>query len=211
MDKAANISHELMSYKKILAVLITLSLLAVIAFHFINSDETKVKSGILEEVNTENIEEIHDEKQKEGEVEKVLIAADIKGAVKKPGLYYIEPGARVLGLIEKAGGFLEDADQTQINLAEIIQDEMMIYVPLKGEVKKEDIGVPGSGHSNGRISLNKATIEELQQLPGIGPGKAKLIIEYRQESGMFKKLEDLKNVSGIGDKTYEKIADLISL
>ncbi|WP_433743257.1 helix-hairpin-helix domain-containing protein [Falsibacillus pallidus] len=201
-----------MSHKKTLAGVAAFFLIAAIVFLNLNSDGAEERNEILEEVKTENLKETHHEKKKEEDTENALIAADIKGAVKKPGLYYIENGVRVLGLIEKAGGFLDDADQTQINLAEIIQDEMMIYVPFQGEaMSKGDIGVPGSGVNNGRISLNRATIEELQQLPGIGPGKAKLIIEYREESGRFKKIEDLKNVSGIGDKTYEKIAELISL
>ena len=141
--------------------------------------------------------------------------ADIKGAVQKPGVYEAAEGDRVIDLLEKAGGLTDKADGAKINFALNITDEMVIYVPEKGEVLEE--AAAGGNfeergqQDNGKINLNQADESELQTLPGIGPSKAAAIIEYRETNGSFKDIADLKLISGIGEKTYEKLKEQISV
>jgi competence protein ComEA len=148
---------------------------------------------------------------------------DVKGEVKQPGVYKAASNERVQDVIAQAGGFKSSADVNQINLAEKLHDEMVIYVPKKGEmaaaqpVHGASLSNAGSqnsqnnaGSSQSKVNINTATAEELQNIPGIGPSKAKAIVEYRTQNGPFKKEEDIKNVTGIGDKTYEKLADSIT-
>jgi competence protein ComEA len=153
---------------------------------------------------------------KKVEPEKMIV--DVKGQVKKPGVYQSSVGERVIDIITRAGGLSENADETQVNFAEHVQDEMVIYIPAKGEDGQAAVGTGGgnfassvesTNNNQGKIDLNKADVNELQNLPGIGPAKAAAIIEYREKSGKFQAVEDLKNISGIGDKTFEKLKDLI--
>nr|WP_286181287.1 helix-hairpin-helix domain-containing protein [Bacillus sp. ISL-37] len=138
--------------------------------------------------------------------------ADIKGAVVNPGVYEINEGGRVIDLIELAGGLAKDADPAAINFALYVQDEMAIYVPRIGENVSAALPVQvGEAAGNGTVNLNSAGSSELQTLPGIGPAKAEAIIEYRETNGPYKSIEDLKEISGIGDKTFEKLKDLISV
>jgi competence protein ComEA len=142
------------------------------------------------------------------EVPEITIMVDLKGAVNLPGVYKGEKGQRVYDIIEKAGGFKEDADTNLVNLSQYIEDEMVIYVPIIGE----SVGkVPGMDMGNQLLNINKATETELQTLPGIGPSKASAIMEFRETNGGFKNIEDLKKISGIGEKTFEKLAPLISV
>nr|WP_277398247.1 helix-hairpin-helix domain-containing protein [Neobacillus citreus] len=147
-----------------------------------------------------------------------VIMVDVKGQVKQPGVYKASEGERVIDVVSRAGGVTEQAEQGQVNFAERVKDEMVIYIPAKGEgavVLPEASGngvmvSGGTGQNEGKINLNKAEVNELQNLPGIGPAKAAAIIDYRETSGPFKRAEDLKNVSGIGEKTYEKLKDLVT-
>lgn len=159
--------------------------------------------------------EVEGEKKKTNE----LVIVDVKGAVKRPGVYEAFQGDRVVDLLKKAGGINEQGEESGINLALKVTDEMVIYVPYKGEEKTKtsaqslvEGGSVGNGGSNGGvIDLNKATAAELDELPGIGPTRAETIIEYRDSNGGFSSKEDLKNISGIGEKTYEKLADLVTV
>lgn len=140
--------------------------------------------------------------------------ADIKGAVQKPGVYEAAEGDRVIDLLEKAGGLTDKADGTKINFALNIKDEMVIYVPEKGEILEEatvEDGKASGQQDNGKINLNQANESELQMLPGIGPSKAAAIIEHRETNGPFKDVADLKLISGIGEKTFEKLKEHISV
>lgn len=144
------------------------------------------------------------------------VIVDVKGAVNQPGVYEAKEGDRVIDVLEKAGGLIENADSNQINFAMRVTDEMIIYIPAVGEVPAEPMIVEGSpsGSANqddGRINLNKADETQLQTLPGIGPSKAAAIIEYREINGSFQAVEDLKSIAGIGDKTFEKLKDLIKI
>lgn len=142
--------------------------------------------------------------------EKIMV--DIKGAVQYPGVYRLYENDRVIDAIQMAGGYTDEADSNQINHAAKVADEMVIYVPKKGETIQEVATFVGqaSQQGNGKININTATEEDFTKLPGIGPSKARAIIEYREQHGKFKTIEDLKNVSGIGEKTFEKLKEAIT-
>lgn len=143
---------------------------------------------------------------------------DVKGAVKQPGMYEVTSDMRVLNVIDMAGGFLEEADANQINYAEKLDDQMVIYVPKKGE-KVDDVAIADKGKQTtkndqtdtAQVNINNATKEELMTLNGVGEKKAEKIIEYREENGSFKTTEDIKNVSGFGEKTYESLKESITI
>ncbi|KUP06049.1 comEA protein [Bacillus coahuilensis m2-6] len=146
--------------------------------------------------------------KEEMKTENILI--DIKGAVQSPGLYELPSESRVLDAITVAGGLTETADERVINLAQKIQDEMVIYIPEKGEVEFQ-YGVSQTEEKRELfINLNTATKEELETLPGIGPAKAEAIITYRDET-LFSSIEEIENVPGIGTKTFESLKDYITV
>lgn len=153
--------------------------------------------------------------QEEEEQEEVIIKVDVKGAVNRPGVYIADSGDRVIDLIADAGDFTSEANKDQVNLAQVVEDQMVILVPEIG-----DEGVGGvttgpetslGGSSDGKINLNTATQAELETLTGVGPSKALSIIDYREKTGKFQSVEDLKKISGIGDKTFEKLKDSIKV
>ncbi|WP_210366905.1 helix-hairpin-helix domain-containing protein [Bacillus sp. REN3] len=147
------------------------------------------------------------------ENEPVTMMADIKGAVVHPGVYEIADGSRIIDLIEIAGGLSKEADTSTINFAMHVNDEMSVYIPRKGEEAVNPIdsqAAPQPGKKQ-TVNLNRASANELETLPGIGPSKAAAIIEYRETNGNFKTVDDLKSISGIGDKTFEKLKDSISV
>lgn len=140
------------------------------------------------------------------ETEKIVV--HVAGAVKNPGVYTLEEGKRVKDAIEVAGGALPEADLLRLNLAQKIHDEDKLYVPKIGETPEQleqanesygaTVGI--SSKSDGKVNINTADETELIQLPGIGPATAQKIIDYRTTNGFFKSIEDIKKVSGIGDK-----------
>lgn len=160
------------------------------------------------------------EQQKEGSDRMIV---DVKGGVKQPGVYEASSGERVIDVIKRAGGMIDDADGTQVNFAAHVEDEMIIYVPVKGETPpslpqasvSESAATTGSASaggakgSQGKVNLNSASQAELETLPGLGPSKAGAIIDYRNQNGPFQTEDDLKKVSGIGEKTFEKLKELI--
>lgn len=149
------------------------------------------------------------------ETEKIVV--HVTGAVKNPGVYTLEEGKRVFDAIEIAGGQLSDADLSILNLAQKLHDEDKLYVPKIGEIENISAqessyfgGTVGiSSNKDGMININTADIKELIQLPGIGQVTAQNIINYRSTSGSFKTIEEIKNVSGIGDRKFEQIKDKI--
>ncbi len=142
----------------------------------------------------------------------IRIFVDVKGWVQKPGLYEAKDDDRVFDIIELAGGLLEEADENQINFAEKIHDEMVVYIPKIGEIFDEvPQGTGTQSKKDEKVNLNKADNTELETLPGIGPAKAAAIIEYREQNGPYQQIEDLKKISGIGPKSFEKLQNLISV
>lgn len=137
------------------------------------------------------------------------------GAVARPGLYELSPGSRVVDAVSAAGGFAEDADRDRLNLARVLADAEQIGVPRAGEEPPEAAGAPGSASptttgSGTKVSLNRASSEELQTLPQVGPATAQSIIAWRTENGPFTSVEQLLSISGIGQKTYDRLKDLVT-
>ncbi|HAM81317.1 helix-hairpin-helix domain-containing protein [Ornithinibacillus bavariensis] len=136
------------------------------------------------------------------------LMVDIKGEVMSPGVYDMPSDARVKDVVDAAGGFTKDADQQMINLAQKVLDEMIIIVPKHGEMESDGTSEQSK---QGKVRINYASEEEIQQLPGIGPSKARAIIQYREEFGYFKQVEDLLEVSGIGEKTLDALKEEIQI
>lgn len=149
----------------------------------------------------------------EKEIDESTLVIDIKGAIVHPGVYEMQSGARVHQLIKEAGGLNDDADELAINLAAPLEDGIVIYIPKKGEVKENPLTMPTGQEENKeeKVNINLATSDELQTLTGIGPSKALAIITYREENGPFKAPEGLLEVSGIGEKSLEKIKEEITI
>jgi competence protein ComEA len=141
---------------------------------------------------------------------------DVKGNVKRPGMYRFMEGERISAAIEKAGGALPEADLERVNLAQLLTDGSVVRVPKKGEASPcGSLFSPASSGQTlpstldqageGKVNLNTASLEELMTLPGIGETRAKAILAYRQQHGPFRTPEELKQVSGIGEKMFERI------
>ncbi|HEX7588263.1 MAG TPA: helix-hairpin-helix domain-containing protein [Anaerolineae bacterium] len=146
------------------------------------------------------------------------LVVDVRGAVAKPGVYTLAVGSRVQDALTQAGNPLPNAETRGFNLARKINDGEQIYVPLIGEATAPPPapakGVPSTAATKtpqGKINVNTATLDELDLLPGIGPAIGQRIIDYRNENGVFKQIEDLKKVRGIGDALFGQIKDLVTL
>lgn len=142
------------------------------------------------------------------------ITVYVCGSVKASLNVTLPKDSRVEDAISLAGGVTEDADLNGINMAQKLNDEDMVYVPKKGEII--DSGGKGSGVTTspakkGKLNINKATAEQLDSLPGVGPAIAQKIVEYRESSGGFKSIEELNNVSGIGDEKYKDIKSIVTV
>ncbi|MFY3791002.1 helix-hairpin-helix domain-containing protein [Ureibacillus sp. MALMAid1270] len=182
-----------------------------------SSEETLEPLTIIPiETEQQNIAEELPIEDEEEHSDNVIV--DIKGAVKYPGVYELTSEDRIIDVIELAGGYTNEADSKFINHAQKLQDEMVIYIPIVGEVIEDHpiepiITTTTSSESslNSLVNINTATEAELTTLPGIGPSKAQAIISYRDEFGRFQTVDELKNVSGIGDKTIEKLKEFITI
>lgn len=152
----------------------------------------------------ETVEDVH------APVVEPYTIVDVKGEVKNPGVYDVSPDSRIDDVILLAGGFTEKADELQVNKAQKVHDEMMIYVPEIGELNTVPDQVSASADSK-KIQLNVATKDEIVELPGIGPSKADAIIQYREENGLFTSVEDLLEVNGIGEKTLENLLEYVQI
>ncbi|HEU8398131.1 competence protein [Streptococcus pneumoniae] len=154
------------------------------------------------------------EVNKEEPLEQDLITVDVKGAVKSPGIYDLPVGSRVNDAVQKAGGLTEQADSKSLNLAQKVSDEALVYVPTKGEEsasQQAGSGAPSSTSKDKKVNLNKASLEELKQVKGLGGKRAQDIIDHRETNGKFKSVDELKKVSGIGAKTIEKLKDYVTV
>ena len=145
-----------------------------------------------------------------------IMYVDISGEVITPGVYEVTDGTRLFQVIEMAGGLTEDADVDSLNRAEIVYDGQKIIVSSGGNINtgnqvNENENSGKKGITNGKVNLNLADSATLQTIPGIGPSKADRILEYRSTSGRFKRIEDIMNITGIGEKTFESIKDYITV
>lgn len=139
----------------------------------------------------------------EEEEKKESIVVHVAGAVMQPGVYELNSDSRILDALQAAGGAQEDAALDSINLAAPLQDGTQVRIPILGE---ED-----EGGDTRTLNINMATATELETLPGIGPTRAQEILRYREEQGPFRSVEDLLEISGIGDSTLNQIKDLVRL
>lgn len=185
------------------------SLIVIIGglFYF-NQSKTEDYSGVSFS-NISNETNNKDEKAEDKHDEKIFV--DVKGAVKHPGVFETTKDKRVKDLIEEAGGLLDDADTSTLNLSQKVKDQMVIYVLKHGE-KPKQISDGGTSSSSGdAININTANLEQLMKISGVGKTKAEAIISYREKNGDFKKKEDITKVKGIGKATFEKIKDKIEV
>ena len=170
------------------------------------------ESNLQTEVTTVSKDEKEDKNQKEEVVEQDLITVDVKGAVKSPGIYDLPVGSRINDAVQKAGGLTDNADSKSINLAQRISDEALVYVPTKEEAtNQEAYSNATKTKENKKVNLNKASLEELKQVKGLGAKRAQDIIDHRESNGKFKSVDELKKVSGIGAKTIEKLKEYVTV
>lgn len=203
MKKYLNREFLLTNKDKIIKAAAIIILVVAAFFVFILGGGSKEEEMIIEssESTAEALEP----------TEKDLIMVDICGAVNEPKVAELPQESRVADAIDAAGGLTENADITQINQAAFITDGEKIYIP---EVGEDVTGIAldgGTSMSSGKVDINTATSEELQTLNGVGPATAEKILQYRSDVGYFKSIDEIKNVSGIGDKTFENLKEYIKV
>lgn len=189
--------------------------IAVVVIFLIFVGKKETSSPLSASLITSDLEEPIEEAPltEEAPAEQAQTAVvDVKGEVMKPGIYEIQEGDRIQDIIERADGFTENADILQVNLAQIVQDEMVVLIPAVGQEEEAAVNESaGEQENNGKIKINTASSEELTQLPGIGPAKAEAIIAHRDNHGLFQAPEDLLEISGIGEKTLETLIEHIQV
>lgn len=200
---------------KIIVICTGLGLLVGGFFLLKPDSQTPIKETNLQaEVAAVSKDSSTEKEEKEEPVEQDLITVDVKGAVKAPGIYDLPVGSRVNDAVQKAGGLTEQADSKSLNLAQKVSDEALVYVPSKGEEvagQQAGSGAPSSTSKDKKVNLNKASLEELKQVKGLGGKRAQDIIDHREANGKFKSVDELKKVSGIGAKTIEKLKDYVTV
>lgn len=191
----------------LILVIIIISLFGLLKKDIFKSSDNNI------EVNIDHEDLLMDVEVDEN-MEESQIMVHISGEVYRPGLVELSLGSRTIDAVELAGGLKKHADLDRINLAKKLVDEEKIYVPRIGEedtpIETSVEGIAGNDFSSNQVDINTCTKEELMSLPGIGEVLAGRIIEYREQTS-FKTIEDIKNVSGIGDKKFEGIKDLIRI
>lgn len=170
-----------------------------------------VADELQDQKNATTIEAIEGETRQQLEermTSQEFICVYVCGQVQTPGVYTLNSTARMNDAIELAGGFTKDADTTFINLAEFVADGQKIYVPSIGEMMTE---IATEEEQAGLVDINQAELNDFMTLPGIGEAKAKLIIEYRTEHGLFHSVEDLMMIPGIKEGVFNKIREYIKV
>jgi len=184
------------------------SCLVGIVVLFVTS-KSEPKKAIVVEDNASN--DVSSPEESAATSEESYTIVDVKGEVNDPGVYQVEHDSRVDDVIALAGGFTEDADELQVNQAQKVHDEMVIYVPTVDETGDITEVTSSASVNETGIRINYATKEEIMELPGIGPSKADAIIQYREEHGSFSSEDDLLEVSGIGEKTLDSLREFIQI
>lgn len=171
-----------------------------------NSDEVIDTNQEVSQENTTTL-------QQSVEVSKETIVVEIKGEVINPNVYILKEGSIIKDLIDMAGGLTEEADISNINRAQELKNhELIIISNINNKDQLQNTATASvSIEDDGLISINTATESKLTEIPGVGEVKAKAIIEYREANGGFKALDEMKNIDGIGEKTFEKMKDKIKL
>ena len=216
--------------KKIFLILVGIAIILIATITILyqnNQNKNEEVIDIFKEESETERESAEDVQQKTDEtIEKVIV--DIKGMVASPGVYEVDSSARVNDVISLAGGLIEGADTSHINLAKIVTDEMTIIIYSKEEILEKYkneicicdcpditndacINTERTEENNILININTASKEELMTISGIGQSKAESIIKYREENGLFNTIDDIKNVSGIGETLFEEIKNYITV
>ncbi len=191
--------------EQIILVFLVIIIALISLFNFLGKNDESADEGVLVEDYISGLNEANELNSEE--VYEIMV--HISGQVYNPGIVVLESGSRLIDAVELAGGLKKDADLDKINLAKKLIDEEKIYIPKIGEEYIEEVFESGdSGNSTGKVNINTCTKEELMTLPGIGEVLADRIINYRKDN-KFKAIEDIMNVSGIGEKRYEAIKDFI--
>lgn len=199
-------------------ILVVLAIIILFFWNFLNSKNeiNSIENNELNVAKTNSTEE-------NSETEENIIVVHVTGEVKNPGIVKVKEGSRIEDIIEAAGGLTENSDITNVNLAYLVEDGMKIRIPSNDDEdlssenyissdSGERILIGNDEESNTNIiNINKATQTDLETLPGIGPSLATRIIEYREQNGEFKEIEDIKNVGGIGDIKFDKIKEYIKV
>lgn len=219
----------LKKYKYVITIFLFMLIIFYIVFVKVNL-KSKEKNLVDNQVVINEVEKV------EVDLKDDLVYVDIKGAVKKPGVYKINSDKKIIDVITMAGGLMENANTDNINLSKKVTDEMVIIIYTNEEVKNSNVvdtvikvidkecvcpNIQNDGcinteindsitNVNKTININTATLEELMSINGLGEAKAKAIIKYREENGYFKIIDDLLNVSGIGEALFEKIKEYIT-
>ena len=206
---------------KILLFIVAVGIIIFTGFNFLSPSQPE-ELVIPIELDTESLKttDSHDSEVESSITEesvKTLVFAEIKGEVNHPGVYQLNEGDRVINLIEQAGGLTYMAATDAINQALVVTDQMSLIVPNLEEWEADAVINEETLVQNNEVqttelttvNINTADINSLQTLPGIGPKKAEAIILYREEQGSFQTAEEIMNISGIGTKTYEKLAPYI--
>lgn len=201
-----------MSKKSLIGLLIVFGIVIFIVFQLAWS--LIQAPGVVES----GAEELQIEQAEEQAEEPTTVFVHVTGCVKNPGLYELAEGARVKEAIDAAGGFGDTAATDSINLARVLTDgEQIVVTDKAAQTNAQPSGDAATSASStssaapGKISINTATKEELMELDGVGEVTAEKIIAYREENGGFQKIEDLMNVSGIGEKRFDAVKDSIVL
>lgn len=205
-------NKKIIENKKIL--IIGIAIIILILLFMIKIIDNKYQKN--NSTNTEYISSIETEKEEAFQEEKIIIY--ITGEVNKEGVIELPEGSRIADAIEKAEGVTENANLKNVNLAYALEDGQKIYIPNKNEeetiITEFTEGIVNDSDDvkqNKSININKADINELQTLNGIGESLAQSIIKYREENGNFKTIEDVKNVPGIGENKFENIKENIKI
>lgn len=217
-----------MHLKKIFLILLGISIiLSGVIFVLYKNNQSKTEEVIDIFKDNEDEEEATEIEEEKENTEKIFV--DIKGMVANPGVYEVDSKARVNDVINIAGGLIEGADTSVINLAKIVTDEMTIIIYSNKEVLekyREEVCIcdcpeitndacidnnVDNNNNNEIVNINTATREELMTVSGIGESKSEEIIKYREENGKFDTIDEIKNVSGIGESLFEKIKDHITV
>ena len=151
--------------------------------------------------------------EKSEETKEEFVYVHVCGAVAKEGVYVLTKGSRGIDAVQAAGGFTAEAATAYCNLAEVLADGIRLYIPTQKEVDAGTVpvGAVQEKQPTGMVNINTAEKEELMTLPGIGASKAESIIKYRAKVGRFQTIEELMNVSGIGESLFESLSDKITV
>lgn len=215
-----NVLEKIKQYK--LALVIALIGVVIAGFMMLQREQKQENNiqQLMEQTSYSSSSKTEKSKQRsendQGDKSEEMVTVDVKGAVKKPGVYQLKSSSRVHDALLKAGGMTDEADLKSINQAQKLVDEAVVYVAKVGEnvvdvTTNTNASTATSQAKSGLVNLNTATEADFQTISGIGQKRAQDIIAYREANGKFKSVDDLKNVTGIGAKTLEKLKEYVTV